>query len=43
MSFNCLVNVYILQGKMGKTKKKRKETHANKVTKIPKTKDKNIG
>ena len=29
---------YILQGKMGKTEKKRKENHATKVTKIPKTK-----
>jgi len=30
--------VYILQGKMGKTEKPRKENHATKVTKIPKTK-----
>ena len=28
--------VYILQGKMGKAVKKRKENHATKVTKIPK-------
>ena len=32
-----VIFVYILQGKMGKTEKNRKENHATKVTKIPKT------
>ena len=31
--------VYILQGKMGKTVRNRKEYQATKVTKIPKPKD----
>ena len=31
-----VIFVYILQGKMGKTEKNRKENHATKVTKIPK-------
>ena len=35
-----VIFVYILQGKMGKTEKKRKENHANKVTKYRKTKNK---
>ena len=35
-----LFSVYILQGKDGKN---LKENHATKVTKIPKTKDKNMG
>ena len=30
--------VYVLKGEMGKTEKNRKENHATKVTKIPKTK-----
>ena len=34
----CLNLFYILQDKMGKTEKNRKENHAPKVTKIPKTK-----
>ena len=33
-----VIFVYILQGQMGKTEKKRKENHATQVTKIPKTK-----
>ena len=33
-----LIFVYILQGKLGKMEKKRKENHAIKATKIPKTK-----
>ena len=33
----------ILQGKMGKTEKSRKENHATKVTKIPKTKRRKYG
>ena len=33
-----VIFVYILQGKMGETEKKRKENHATIVTKIPKTK-----
>ena len=37
-----LVIVYILQGKMGKTEK-RKENHATKVTKIPKTERQKYG
>ena len=35
--------VYILQGKMGKTEKNRKENHSTKVTKIPKTKRRKYG
>ena len=35
--------VYILQSKMGQTGKKRKENHATKVTKIPKTKRQKYG
>ena len=31
-----VIFVYILQGKMGKTERKRKENHTTKVTKIPK-------
>ena len=38
-----LIFVYILQGKMGKTEKNRKENHATKVTKIPKTKIQKYG
>ena len=34
----CVMFVYILKGKMGKTEKNRKENNATKVTKIPKTK-----
>ena len=33
-----VIFVYILQGKMGKMEKPRKENHATKVIKIPKTK-----
>ena len=33
----------MLQGKMGETEKKRKENHATKVTKIPKTKRRKYG
>ena len=33
-----VIFVYILQGKMGKMEKKRKENHATEMTKIPKTK-----
>ena len=33
-----VIFVYILQGKMGKTEKNRKENHATRVTKLPKTK-----
>ena len=35
--------LYILQGKIGKTEKNRKENHTTKVTKIPKPKDENMG
>ena len=38
-----VIFVYILQGKMGKTEEKRKENHATKVTKIPKTKRQKYG
>ena len=38
-----LIFVYILQGKMGKTEKKRKENHTTNVTKIPKTKRQKYG
>ena len=38
-----VIFVYILQGKMGETEKKRKENHATKVTKIPKTKRQKYG
>ena len=38
-----LIFVYILQGKMGTTEKTRKENHATKVTKIPKTKRQKYG
>ena len=38
-----VIFVYILQGKMGKTEKNRKENHATKVTKIPKTKRRKYG
>ena len=38
-----LIFVYILQGKMGKTEKNRKENHATNVTKIPKTKRQKYG
>ena len=41
-----VIFVYILQDKMGKTEKTRKENHATKVTKIPKyqkPKDENMG
>ena len=34
-----IIFVYILQDKMGKTEKNRKENHTTKVTKIPKTKN----
>ena len=37
-----VIFVYILQGKMGKTEKNRKEYHTTKVTKIPKTNEQNI-
>ena len=33
-----VIFVYILQGKMDKAEEKRKENHATKVTKIPRTK-----
>ena len=33
-----VIFVYILQDKMGKMEKNRKENHATKVTKIPETK-----
>ena len=33
-----VIFAYILQGKMGKTAKKRKENHATNLTKVPKTK-----
>ena len=39
----CVIFVYILQGKMGKTEIKWKENHATKVNKIPKPKDENMG
>ena len=38
-----IIFVYILQGKMGRTEKERKENHATKVTKIPKTKRQKYG
>ena len=38
-----VIFVYILQGKMGKTVKKRKENHATKMTKIPTTKRRKNG
>ena len=38
-----VIFVYILKGKMGKTEKKRKENHATKVNKIPKTKIRKYG
>ena len=38
-----VIFVYILQGKMAKTEKNRKENHATKVTKIPKTKRQKYG
>ena len=37
------VYIFILQGNMGKTEKNRKENHATKVTKIPKTKRQKYG
>ena len=39
----CVIFVYILQGKMGKTEKKLKENQASKVTKIPKNKIQKYG
>ena len=38
-----VIFVYILQGKMGKTEKNRKENHATKVTKILKNKRREYG
>ena len=38
-----VIFVYILQGKMSKTEKNRKENHPTKVTKIPKTKRRKYG
>ena len=38
-----IIFVYIQQGKMGKTLKNRKESHATKVTKIAKTKRRKYG
>jgi hypothetical protein len=38
-----IIFVYILQGKMCKMEKTRKENHATKVTKIPKTEETNAG
>ena len=38
-----IIFVYILQGKMGKTEKIRKENHETEVTKIPKTKRRKYG
>jgi hypothetical protein len=38
-----VIFVYILQGKMGKTRKNWKENHGTKVTKIPKTKRRKYG
>ena len=38
-----VIFVYILQGKMSETEKNRKENHATKVTKIPKTKRRKYG
>ena len=38
-----IIVVYILHGKVGKTEKNRKENHASKVTKIPKTKRQKYG
>ena len=38
-----IIFVYLLQGKMGKKEKNRKENHATKVAKIPKTKRRKCG
>ena len=38
-----VIFVYILQGKMGKTEKNRKESHATKATKIPKPRRQKYG
>ena len=38
-----VIFVYILQGKMGKTKNNRKENYSYKVAKIPKTKRRKYG
>ena len=38
-----VIFVYILQGKMGKTERKRKENHATEMTKIQKTKRRKYG